>query len=82
MRRYAQANGTCCCKWECSHWTQATSKPKLAEILHARVWCGLGLRVNFQPFDTRGRILRSKMAADSDQQTRGGALLQVVNQKE
>ncbi len=36
------ANVTCCCDWECSHWTQATTRELPANLL-ARVRCGLGL---------------------------------------
>ncbi len=35
----AQAIGTCCCKWECSHHMQATPKD-LGTNLHAHVQCG------------------------------------------
>ncbi len=40
--RATHANGTCCCEWECSHCTEATSKD-LRSNLRARVLCGLGL---------------------------------------
>ncbi len=40
------ANGTCCCQWECSHCTQATSKEKRSNLrrVASRVLCELGLR--------------------------------------
>ena len=43
-----QANGTCCCEWECPHCTQTTSKEKRSNLrarrVASRVLCGLGLR--------------------------------------
>ena len=38
---YWQANGTCCCKWECPHLTQATSKELPANLSCSRpLWIG------------------------------------------
>ncbi len=43
-RNATQANGTCCCQWECSHCTQATSKEKCSSLCARRVahpvWIG------------------------------------------
>ena len=36
-----QANGTCCCQWECSHWMQTKSKD-LPVNLRARLQCVFG----------------------------------------
>ena len=50
-----QTNGTCCCEWECSHCTQATSKD-LRVISCACIRCGLGLKnlqLSFSSFEPK-----------------------------
>ena len=45
--RITPANGTCCCQWECSHYSQATSKKKLPICMRItlHVLCELGLKI-------------------------------------